>query len=258
MHRSGEMMYISALGTGVIVLNSQRVASDLLDKRSNIYSGRPRYISANEYLTENLALVLSPYGDLYAINTQLYFSSSLITSPSVRRFRRVTAEGFSKSASQSFYPIQNREAIVLTLSLMNNPTKEKLKNFQRHTASIMFSVNYDLPPVEAEDDPRVVGIQDSLQRLLHEMQPGARLVEYFPWLRYVPSRCVADRAVDRGFPQILQCRFAKWKRDAQHWFIQDTLMLQRLLDNVSEDLVCARCTNPLTRSIIHVTPGKRN
>lgn len=70
MHRSGEIMYISALGTGVLVLNSHRVASDLLDKRSNIYSGRPRYISANDYLTQSLALVLSPYGDLYAVDTQ--------------------------------------------------------------------------------------------------------------------------------------------------------------------------------------------
>ena len=73
MHKSGEMMYISALGNGFLVLNSQRVAADLLDKRSNIYSGRPRYISANEYLTENLSIVLSPYSDLYAIDTLLYF-----------------------------------------------------------------------------------------------------------------------------------------------------------------------------------------
>lgn len=72
MHRSGEIMYISALGTGFLVLNSQRAAFDLLEKRSNIYSGRPRYISANEFLTESMALVLSPYGDLYVVVTQLY------------------------------------------------------------------------------------------------------------------------------------------------------------------------------------------
>lgn len=255
MHRSGEMMYISALGTGFIVLNSQRVAFDLLEKRSNIYSGRPRYISASDYLTENMALVLAPYGDLYAIDTQLYLVTDSL--PSVRRFRRVAAEGFSKSAVLSFYPIQNREAIILALSLINNPIRDNLKHFQRHTASIMFSVNYHLPPVESVDDPRVVGIADLLQRLLHEMKPGARLVEYFPWLRYVPSRCVAHCAINRGFPHI-QCRFAKWKRDAQYWFTQDTVMLERLLDNVSDDLVCVSCTNPLTKRIIHNASGKRN
>ena len=62
----GEMMYICALGNGF--------ATDLLDKRSNIYSGRPRYISANDYLTENLTMVLSHHCDLYAIAlTRLYF-----------------------------------------------------------------------------------------------------------------------------------------------------------------------------------------
>ncbi|KAF8273319.1 cytochrome P450 [Lactarius quietus] len=194
----GEMMYISALGEGFLVLNSLRVAIDLLDKRSNIYSSRPRYVSANEYLTEGLTMVLSPYCDI------------------VRRFRRVAAEGFSKSAVQNFHPTQNREAIILTLSLMKNPVQKKF--FQRHAASIMFSVNYHFPPLESEDDPLIVGVANFLQRLQHEMRPGARLVEYFHWLTYVPSR------------------FAKWKRDAQYWFIQDTLMFQRLLDNVAEDL----------------------
>ena len=73
MHWPGEMMYISALGKGALIMNSQRVAVDLLEKRSNIYSGRPRYISAGEYLTENLTFILSPYCDLYAVDTQLYF-----------------------------------------------------------------------------------------------------------------------------------------------------------------------------------------
>ena len=174
----------------------------------------------------------------------------------MRRFRRVAAEGFSKSAVKHFYPIQTREAMMLALSLMKNATPEK--GFQRHTTSIMFSVTYHFPPVESEDDPHVASITNHLQRTLHEMEPGARLVEYFPWLRYVPSRCVVHRTINHRFSPILQCRFAKWKRDAQYWFIQDTLMLKRLLSNVSEDLVRARCTSPPTRRIRCVTPGKRN
>ena len=254
MHRSGEMMYISALGNGLLVLNSQRVAADLLDKRSNIYSGRPRYISANDYLTGNMTMVLAPYCDMYAIDALSYIFSLIL--PRVRRFRRVAAEGFSKSAVKQFYPIQNREAIILASFLMNNPIQEK--DLQRHTTSIMFSVTYHLPPLESEDDPHVAGITNLLQRIMQEMQPGARLVEYFPWLRYVPSRCVVHSTIDCEPPPTLQCRFAKWKRDAQYWFIQDTLMLKRLLSNVSEDLVCAHCTGPPTRKMIHATPGKRN
>ncbi|KAH9172258.1 cytochrome P450, partial [Lactarius sanguifluus] len=77
---------------------------------------------------------------------------------------------------------------------------------------------YYLPPVESEDDPVIVGIINHVQRVLHELEPGARLVEYFPWMRYIPNK------------------LAKWKRDVQYWFIQDSLMYERLLGKVADDL----------------------
>lgn len=68
MHRSGEMMYISVLGKGLLIINSHRVAVDLLEKRSNISSNRPHYISAGDFLTKNLSFTLTPYGDLYRVS----------------------------------------------------------------------------------------------------------------------------------------------------------------------------------------------
>ncbi|KAH9172382.1 cytochrome P450 [Lactarius sanguifluus] len=195
----GETMYVSALGQGVLVINSLRVAIDLLEKRSNIYSNRPHYISACDFSTKNLMFSLTSYGDLF------------------RRLRRVTVEGFSKSAVRHFHPIQSREALMLALALMNSPSTLE-KHLQRHAWSVMLSVNYHLPPVDSEDDPVVVRIAKQAERLLHEIQPGARLVEFFTWMRYIPSR------------------FAKWKRDAEYWFIQDSLMFEGLLGQVANDL----------------------
>ena len=60
---SGEMMYLSALGQGILVINSQRIAVDLLEKRSNIYSDRRRYISAGDFATQYMALFMTPYGE---------------------------------------------------------------------------------------------------------------------------------------------------------------------------------------------------
>ena len=126
------------------------------------------------------------------------------------------------------------------------PTK---KHFQRHAWSIILSIGYHLPPVESEDDPVVLGIADHVQRGLYEMQPGSRLVEYFPWMRYIPSRYVVyDCAIYREL--IKPHRFAKWKRDAQNWFIQDTLRYERLLSKVADDLVRARCCVPQMKWII--------
>jgi hypothetical protein len=60
-------MYISVFGKGMLIINSQRVAVDLLEKRSNISSDRPHYISAGDFLTKNLSFTLTPYGDLYHV-----------------------------------------------------------------------------------------------------------------------------------------------------------------------------------------------
>ena len=103
-----------------------------------------------------------------------------------RRFRRVAVEGFSKSVVHNFHPIQGREATTLALALMTNPSNLE-KEFQRHALSIMFTVNYDFPPVEL-DDPAVVGAASHVERMLYEMQPGSRLVEIFTWMRHIPSR----------------------------------------------------------------------
>ena len=39
------LMYITAAGQGLLVLNSHRAANDLLVRRGHIYSDRPRMIS---------------------------------------------------------------------------------------------------------------------------------------------------------------------------------------------------------------------
>ena len=165
-------------------------------------------------------------------------------------------EGFTKSVVQDFYPIQSREAVILALALMKSPPTKK--HFIRHTWSIVLSISYHLPPVESEDDPVVVGIADYVQRGLHEMQPGARLVEYFPWMRYIPSRCVCH-VTDREHLLIMAHRFAKWKRDAQHSFTQDSLMYERLLGKVADDLVRTRCSGlPNEMDYRYQFPGQRN
>ncbi len=75
-HLSGEIMYLIVLWQDVLVINIQRVAVDLLDKRSNIYSDRPHFISAGEFLTQHLTFILTGYGDLYAIRHSVLFQRS--------------------------------------------------------------------------------------------------------------------------------------------------------------------------------------
>jgi hypothetical protein len=164
-----------------------------------------------------------------------------------RCLRRVAVEGFTKSAVHLFHPIQAREAFLLALALIRSPSDPE-KHLQRHASSIMFSVNYGFPPVESEDDPAIVAITNLVARLSHEMQPGTRLVESFTWMRYIPSRCL-HRGCLRGPLLIVSSRFAKWKRNAEYWFVQDSLMFEGLLGKVADDLVSSR-SGTLMRCVI--------
>src|SRR5437879_2509993 len=56
-------MYLNALGQPIIVMNSLKVAAELLDKRANIYSDRPRLIVANEILSGGLFGAFLRYGE---------------------------------------------------------------------------------------------------------------------------------------------------------------------------------------------------
>lgn len=60
-----DMVYLTALGQPVIVLNSLKAASELLDRRANIYSDRPRLIMGNEILSGGLFSAFLPYGDMW-------------------------------------------------------------------------------------------------------------------------------------------------------------------------------------------------
>ena len=46
----GDIVYLNAIGQDLLVLGSQRVARELLDKRSSNYSDRPRSIMIELYV----------------------------------------------------------------------------------------------------------------------------------------------------------------------------------------------------------------
>ena len=78
----GPLIHLKAFGQHIIVLNSAQVASDLLDKKSSIYSDRPPLvmvsfrisasvlraaevsIKSSEVLCGGKAMPLIPYGDV--------------------------------------------------------------------------------------------------------------------------------------------------------------------------------------------------
>ncbi|KAF8810262.1 cytochrome P450 [Phlegmacium glaucopus] len=61
----GDIVSISALGQHIVILNSARVALEMLDKKSAIYSDRPVLQMGGELVGWNNSLGLLPYGDRF-------------------------------------------------------------------------------------------------------------------------------------------------------------------------------------------------
>ena len=57
-------------------------------------------------------------------------------------------------------------------------------------------------------------------------------------------------------PVLIVLRFAKWKRNAEYWFIQDSLMFEGFLGKVADDLVSYRGDAPM-RCVILVSDTRQ-
>lgn len=58
------IMFLKAFGQPIVIFNSLKAASELLDRRANIYSDRPRQIVSNEILCGGLFTGMMQYGDV--------------------------------------------------------------------------------------------------------------------------------------------------------------------------------------------------
>jgi len=78
------------------------------------------------------------------------------------------------------------EAILLASDCLAKPAQRD-QIFRRTTTSMILSVVYGYPAITSEDRNAEV-IDDFAGRLSRAVAPGAHLVEFFTWMRHIPSR----------------------------------------------------------------------
>jgi hypothetical protein len=106
---------------------------------------------------------------------------------SYRRMRKVSNEKFNTGTAKGFYETQIKEAVLQACDLLADPAQWN-RNFRRTAASVSLSVVYGYPTLTSEEDQVVLVINNFTTRLFNAVNMGAHLVEFFPWLRHLPSR----------------------------------------------------------------------
>ncbi|KAF8490143.1 cytochrome P450 [Russula emetica] len=210
--RFGEVMYLDVVGKPTIVFNSMKSAFEFLERRASNSSGRPRLIVANEIINSGLALALMDHGDLW------------------RRMRRAAQEALTKTAVQRYRPILTRQATILASALLNKP-ENRDQHFQRSVASTIVSILYNIPSLTSKQDNAVQDISRAVNSSLRAVV-GTSLVEFFPWMVYVPQR------------------FANWKREALKQSAERTERFLRLFNHVKADIASVGVRPSFSASLI--------
>ncbi|KAJ7075379.1 putative monooxygenase [Mycena belliarum] len=161
----GSIVYADVFGQPLIVLNSAKIARDLLDQRSAIYSERPTMIMGN-LSGYGQPFILQPYGENW------------------RQQRRIVAQDFSQIGIIRYHPIQEREARKFISGIIED-SSTLFRQLKLRMGTIIIQVTYG-HYLKDENDPFLTMPLTAMDNFSKSTAPGAWLVDFIPQLQYMP------------------------------------------------------------------------
>ncbi|KAF7314436.1 Cytochrome P450 [Mycena kentingensis (nom. inval.)] len=159
----GPLVHLTAFGDHILVINSAKMADDLLEKRSQIYSDRPS-IPMIGFMGWGFNMGFMQYGDKW------------------RTYRRLMHQFFKKEATAYYRPIQRAKIHDMLRQVLATPADFRDHIRTEAAAIIMASVyGYDVKPVK---DEFVRIAEDAVARLgVGVFSP----INMAPWVRFLPG-----------------------------------------------------------------------
>ncbi|KAG2152670.1 cytochrome P450 [Suillus bovinus] len=164
----GDISHIEVLGQHFMVVNSSKIAMDMLDKKSSIYSDRPVLPMAGELVGWKHMLGFSPYGDRF------------------RRYRKDFHRAIgTRAAMDAYNPVEDIETRRFLKRVLMKP--DQLEKHVRHTAgAIILRISYGYE-VKESNDPFVDIADRALEQFSLATAHGAFMVDMIPLLAKVPE-----------------------------------------------------------------------
>ncbi|KAJ9608029.1 hypothetical protein H2200_007017 [Cladophialophora chaetospira] len=150
----------------IIMLGTHEAAHDLLDKRSNIYSSRPRVVMGGECVSKGYRTLLMPYGQQW------------------RNHQRLQGAFLNVRISQTYRALQELESLQLMYELLN-PDGHFSDRYHRYSSSLIFALAYGRRMLRG-DEREVKGIDQVMDNFLYAARLGTWLVDALPALNYLP------------------------------------------------------------------------
>ncbi|KAI0293502.1 CyP450 monooxygenase [Multifurca ochricompacta] len=164
---NSDIIHLQVFGFHLIVCNSKGVADDLLDKRSSIYSDRPRMPMMVELMGFGWSLGFTPYNDWW------------------KHSRKLFHKHFQPSAVPQFRPKKIKAAHGFLRQLIDSPA-DFHEHMQLMAGSTILDIAYGLD-IRTSDDPYLKRAEECLKIIDQAGNPGSFLVDIIPALKYVPE-----------------------------------------------------------------------
>ncbi|KAF9055433.1 cytochrome P450 [Hymenopellis radicata] len=163
----GEIISYKVLGHPVVVVNSARVANELFEKRSNIYSDRPSFHMVSDLMKWSWNLAFMRYSDKWRIH------------------RKTFHQYFQPSKVTAFHPIQMNATVTLLRHMLDSPDRF-FNHVRNHAGTIILRITYGYDSQGASDI--CVDLADrALRHASWAMIHGNFIVDYIPMFKAVPS-----------------------------------------------------------------------
>ncbi|KAK7442489.1 hypothetical protein VKT23_016087 [Stygiomarasmius scandens] len=164
---NSDIVSFTVAGSSTIILNSQDAVTELMEKRSRIYSSRPPAPMIQELMGWSWTFVISPYG------------------PKWNERRTLFVKEFNPTQPERYQPQELKAVSTFLENLIHSPDAFVLH--LRHMAgSLIMSATYGIE-VAPRGDPYVISADRALDGFVHAAIHGTFWVDYFPLLKYVPS-----------------------------------------------------------------------
>ncbi|KAJ3485043.1 hypothetical protein NLI96_g5230 [Meripilus lineatus] len=163
-------MSVNLLGQRMVILNSAEFASELLEKRSAIYSDRPTLTMSGELVGWKNSLGLVRYNDKF------------------REYRRfISRKMGTRSLVQEFYQLEEMETRMFIRRVLKEP-ENLVAHIRRllRSGTIILKISYGYI-VKDGADPLLDLVDRAMVQFSELTRPGAFLVDVLPVLRYLPS-----------------------------------------------------------------------
>ncbi|KAG9225867.1 hypothetical protein CCMSSC00406_0008395 [Pleurotus cornucopiae] len=155
----GDVMHLKVLGHDIIVLDSVQAATELLEKRSALYSDRPNFtVYTTMGWDHNVAFF--PYGRRF------------------RKHRKFLQSYLSQQFTAMFRPIQELNARYLAKGLVEN-TRDFKYYISRYTISVIMRIAYG-HQILSDDDEFMPLVENVAYAQNNGGPPGGTVVDYFP------------------------------------------------------------------------------